>query len=159
MTLYRRRRIRLEEGVCSRDFQHSARNDGVFQFPSHPYLRVEPLSTSATSVTENVGEHSVSQTTPAPLSQRPWGYRKLSPLEAAVVQWPVAAGARLPRGAEAVQRAARPHVDPSITQRGRGTDLVADFVDGEHLPLRSRFENGDLAFGIREEHLPVRGHG
>ena len=53
----------------------------------------------------------------------------------------------------------RPHVDPSIAQGGRCIDLVAEFVDREHLPLRASFENGDLAFGIREEDLTVRGNG
>ena len=63
-----------------------------------------------------------------------------------------------PRGSEAVQRAVRPHVDPSIDERGRCVDLVADFVDREHLPLRTSLENGDLAFGTGEEHFAVRGN-
>ena len=53
----------------------------------------------------------------------------------------------------------RPHVEPSIAQGGRCIYLVVDFVDREHLPLRAGFENGDLAFGIREIHLTVRGNG
>ena len=47
----------------------------------------------------------------------------------------------------------RPHVEPSFAQGRRCIDFVAQFVDGEHLPLRGRFENGDLAFRIREEDL------
>jgi hypothetical protein len=37
-------------------------------------------------------------------------------------------------------------------------DLLAEFVDGKHLPLRAGFENGDLALGIRKEYLAVRGN-
>ena len=60
------------------------------------------------------------------------------------------------RSPEAIQRAARPHIEASRTQGWCCADIIAQLVDNQHFPLSTRFENCDLAFGVHEEHLTFR---
>ena len=57
--------------------------------------------------------------------------------------------------AEAIDGAARPHVEPPAAERRRGMDFVADIVDAQDFPLRRRLQDRDLAFDVCQEHLAV----